>query len=107
MMSDIGCSPGASCPTTCMWSPGSSRVTDSRSFCTHGSRLPPTNGKTLNDTGKFCQPEYSDHLLRSEAEFEHALRYVAANPMRAGWKDWPWVWVRGRDALATAGGTPA
>ena len=64
-------------------------------------------GKLLTIQGSFWQREYYDHLLRSEAEFEHALRYVAANPMRAGLKDWPWVWVRGRDALATAGGTPA
>jgi hypothetical protein len=57
--------------------------------------------------GSFWQREYYDHLLRDEAEFRRAVRYVAENPAKAGPVDWPWVWVRGQDALATAGGTPA
>lgn len=57
--------------------------------------------------GTFWQREYYDHLLRSEAEIERAVCYVAENPARAGLVNWAWVWVRGQDALATAGGTPA
>ncbi len=64
-------------------------------------------GKLLGIRGDFWQREYYDHLLRSEAEFERSVHYVAENPVRAGLEHWRWVWVRGRDAHATAGGTPA
>jgi REP element-mobilizing transposase RayT len=63
--------------------------------------------KTFTGTANLWQREYYDHLLRSETEFERAVRYVLDNPMKAGLGDWPWVWMRGRDALATAGETPA
>jgi REP element-mobilizing transposase RayT len=61
----------------------------------------------LEIAGSFWQREYYDHLLGSEAEFERAAAYVVANPQKAGLDNWLWVWVRGQDALATAGGTPA
>ena len=61
----------------------------------------------LGIAGGIWQREYYDHLLRSEAEFERAVRYVVENPVKAGLHNWPWVWVRGQDALATAGETPA
>ncbi len=54
--------------------------------------------------GTFWQREYYDHLIRSEEEFERAVRYVAENPAKAKLKNWPWVWVRGRDARTTAAG---
>ena len=57
--------------------------------------------------GSFWQREYYDHLLRSVGEFERAVRYVLENPVKARLREWRRVWVRGRDALATAGGTPA
>ena len=57
--------------------------------------------------GGIWQREYYDHLLRSEAEFERAVRYVVENPVKAGLRNWPFVWARGQDALATAGETPA
>jgi REP element-mobilizing transposase RayT len=63
--------------------------------------------KVTQIEGSFWQREYYDHLLRDEAEFQRAIRYVADNPAKAGLQSWPWVWVRGQDALATAGGTPA
>jgi len=63
--------------------------------------------KVTKIEGSFWQREYYDHLLRDEAEFQRAIKYVADNPAKAGLKSWPWVWVRGQDALATAGGTPA
>jgi hypothetical protein len=49
-----------------------------------------------------------DHLIRGEEEFERAVHYVVENPEKANLKAWKWVWVRGRDAHATAaedGGT--
>jgi menaquinone-specific isochorismate synthase len=56
----------------------------------------------LGAHGAFWQREYYDHLIRSEEEFERAVRYVAENPAEANLKHWKWVWVRGRDARATA-----
>jgi hypothetical protein len=53
------------------------------------------------------QREYYDHLLRSEAEFERAVSCVVENPGKARPRNWQWVGVRGQDALATAGETPA
>ena len=61
----------------------------------------------LNCDGGFWQREYYDHLIRSESEFERAVRYVAENPEKAGLRNWRWVWVGGRDAHPTAGETPA
>ena len=57
----------------------------------------------LGRRGTFWQREYYDHLIRDEGEFERAIRYVAENPEKAKLRDWKWVWVRGRDAPATAG----
>jgi hypothetical protein len=47
------------------------------------------------------------HLLRNDTEFERAVLYVGNNPLKAGLRNWPWVWVCGRDAHTAAGGTPA
>lgn len=44
-------------------------------------------------TGDFWQPEYYDHLIRDEADFVHAVRYVLDNPAKAGLAAWPWVWA--------------
>jgi hypothetical protein len=52
--------------------------------------------KILNRTGDFWEPEYFDHLIRSEEEFYRYIEYVASNPIRAGLKGWKWGWVRGR-----------
>jgi len=57
--------------------------------------------------GTLWQREYYDHLIRNEAEFDRANRYVIENPGKAGFKNWRWVWCRGQDALETAGETPA
>jgi menaquinone-specific isochorismate synthase len=56
----------------------------------------------LGSHGAFWQREYYDHLIRSEGEFERAIRYVNDNPLRAKLRDWKWVWVRGRGARTTA-----
>jgi REP element-mobilizing transposase RayT len=58
--------------------------------------------RILGSNGVFWQREYYDHLIRDEAEFEHALGYVAENPQKAKLKNWKWVWVCGRDARTTA-----
>ena len=34
--------------------------------------------------GEFWEPEYYDHLIRSEEEFHHYIEYVASNPEKAG-----------------------
>ena len=60
--------------------------------------------RILGARGTFWQREYYDHLIRSEEEFERAIRYVAENPAKANLKGWKWVSVRGRDARATAAG---
>ncbi|EIP97156.1 isochorismate synthase family protein [Opitutaceae bacterium TAV1] len=57
--------------------------------------------RCLERTGEFWQEEYYDHLVRDEADYEHALEYLLANPERAGLRDWQWVGTCG------AGGTPA
>jgi len=50
--------------------------------------------KHLGRTGEFWQTEYYDHLIRDEAEYVHALRYVMENPIKAGLVKWPWVWMK-------------
>ena len=47
--------------------------------------------KLLRRSGEFWQAEYYDHLIRKEAEFRHAVRYVLNNPIKAGLKNWKWV----------------
>ena len=68
-------------------------------------------GKKANDLlgcqGAFWQREYYDHLIRNENEFQRAIQYVADNPVKAGLKNWPWVWVWRQDGPIVAGGTPA
>jgi REP element-mobilizing transposase RayT len=49
-----------------------------------------------NRRGVLWQREYYDHLIRDEAEFIHAVEYILDNPRRAGLRDWPWVYVKGR-----------
>jgi menaquinone-specific isochorismate synthase len=56
----------------------------------------------LGRRGSFWQREYYDHLIRNDQEFERAVNYVAENPAKANLRAWKWVWVRGRDARATA-----
>ena len=48
--------------------------------------------RRLSRSGEFWQPEYYDHLIRSEAELDQTVRYVQANPREAGLADWRWVW---------------
>jgi REP element-mobilizing transposase RayT len=50
--------------------------------------------KLLSRSGDFWQAEYYDHLIRNEADFNHAVRYVLDNPIKAGLKNWKWVGQR-------------
>lgn len=54
----------------------------------------------LGKKGRFWQREYYDRLIRNEAEYIRAIRYVVENPMKAGLENWPWVWCT---ASAAAG----
>ena len=50
--------------------------------------------KRLRRKGEeFWQREYFDHLIRDGKQFDRAIRYTAENPMKAGMKDWRWVYV--------------
>jgi REP element-mobilizing transposase RayT len=48
--------------------------------------------RLLSRTGEFWQPEYYDHLIRSERELADTIAYVQRNPANAGLHAWPWVW---------------
>jgi len=43
--------------------------------------------KLLGRKGKFWQDESYDHLVRSEAQYAHYMRYTQENPVRAGLKE--------------------
>ena len=45
----------------------------------------------LQRSGRFWQPEYFDHLVRSDESLVRIIRYVKENPRRAGLPNWPWV----------------
>jgi len=53
----------------------------------------------LNRTGRFWQTDYFDTLIRDEAHFRQAVRYVEANPVKAHLvretADWPWSSAHG------------
>ena len=50
--------------------------------------------KILGRRGEpFWQREYYDHLIQGGDPFRRAVRYTAENPMKAGLKDWRWVYV--------------
>ena len=59
----------------------------------------------LRRSGSLWGREYYDHLIRDGDELDRIIRYVKNNPIKAGLKDWVWVW--GQDAPTTAGETPA
>jgi REP element-mobilizing transposase RayT len=49
--------------------------------------------RILGRAGTFWQREYYDRLIRNAKELERAVEYVRSNPLRAGLKDWKWVWI--------------
>lgn len=50
--------------------------------------------ESLGRSGRFWQPDYFDSLIRNEAHLHQAVRYVEANPVKAGLAkeagEWPW-----------------
>ncbi|MDR1279857.1 MAG: transposase [Opitutaceae bacterium] len=60
--------------------------------------------RCLERTGAFWQEEYYDHLVRDEADYEHALEYLLANPVKAGLRDWQWVGKSGGGGAPPTGG---
>jgi REP element-mobilizing transposase RayT len=59
--------------------------------------------QVLGQSGHFWQREYYDRLIRNEQEYSRAIRYVLENPVKAGLKNWPWVWSADSEVRATAG----
>jgi REP element-mobilizing transposase RayT len=57
----------------------------------------------LGRKGRFWQREYYDRLIRNGEELDRAIRYVLENPVKAGLKNWTWVWSADEDVRATAG----
>ncbi len=51
---------------------------------------------------RFWKREHYDRLIRNGDELDRAIRYVVANPAKAGLKNWAWVWSTGLEARATA-----
>ncbi len=49
--------------------------------------------RILKKKGHFWQREYYDHLIRDGQQLGRAIRYTTENPMKAGLRDWPWVFV--------------
>jgi len=49
--------------------------------------------RILGRKGRFWQKEYYDHLIRNENELAQTIQYVLKNPIKAGLKNWEWVWV--------------
>ncbi|HTQ10550.1 MAG TPA: carbamoyl-phosphate synthase large subunit [Fimbriimonadaceae bacterium] len=47
--------------------------------------------KVMGRSGELWLSESYDHLIRDEADYDHAVRYVLENPSKAGLRDWPWV----------------
>jgi len=55
--------------------------------------------KFLRRSGHAWQREGYDRLIRNQAEFDRAVRYIQDNPVKAGLHNWPWVYVRGDDVV--------
>jgi putative DNA methylase len=56
------------------------------------------SNRLLKRQGAFWQAESYDRYIRSNEEWERTIRYVLANPVKAGlvndWREWPWSWSR-------------
>jgi len=46
----------------------------------------------LGRKGHFWQREYFDHLIRDGKSYSRIIRYVLENPIKAGLRNWPWLW---------------
>jgi REP element-mobilizing transposase RayT len=61
--------------------------------------------RLLGRSGTFWQPEPYDHLIRDDADLEHAIEYVLNNPIAAGLQNWRWVGHANDLSLILEGGT--
>jgi REP element-mobilizing transposase RayT len=59
--------------------------------------------QVLGRNGQFWQREYYDRLIRNGDELDRAIRYVVENPVKAGLKNWTWVWSAGWQARTSVG----
>jgi REP element-mobilizing transposase RayT len=50
-------------------------------------------GGILGNSGQFWQKEYYDHLVRNEGDLGRIAQYIVENPVKAGLRDWRWVWA--------------
>ena len=48
--------------------------------------------RVLKRSGAFWQREYFDRLMKSERQFEFAVRYILNNPVKAGFCEAPYQW---------------
>jgi REP element-mobilizing transposase RayT len=57
---------------------------------------------TIGRSGSLWAASYHDRAIRNEREYQSAIDYVIANPVRAGLSDgqrpYPWLWVVGSGA---------
>jgi REP element-mobilizing transposase RayT len=77
--------------------PGQELAAVMKSWKLHAARAA---NQALGRSGRFWQREYYDHLLRSQEELDHAIRYVLENPAKAGLSDWAWVWGSAENPLS-------
>ncbi len=49
--------------------------------------------RRLGLRGQLWQREYFDRIVRDHEDLKESVRYVLDNPLKAGLRDWPWVWV--------------
>ena len=49
--------------------------------------------RKLSRSGPLWQKEYYDHLIRNGEQLKRAVRYTVENPLRAGIKEWPYVYA--------------
>jgi REP element-mobilizing transposase RayT len=47
----------------------------------------------LGTSGSFWQKEYYNHLVRNEGDLRRIAEYILENPVKAGLRDWRWVWA--------------
>ena len=50
--------------------------------------------------GALWYREYYDRIIRDENEMGRGIDYVVKNPLKAGLRDWNWVWVSGEEMPA-------
>ena len=56
------------------------------------------SNRALGRKGTFWEEESYDHVVRDNAEFKRIVKYVLANPVKAGlvreWQNWKWSYRR-------------